>query len=154
MTVDLEALSAELLVTSRVETAEGRGFDVSGLPLNAVLDICRRHWDELAWLFERLTADGTAVSLDQANWLGGALLSVHRRACRRDHLVCCRAPGARGGRSCSSAWPFPVQLDALDKIAALTFTSEMPPKKVIETVVRTLVGVAKPLIGSGQNATD
>jgi hypothetical protein len=41
-----------------------------------------------------------------------------------------------------------VQLEALDKIAALTFTSEMPPKKVMETVIRMLGGVTKTLIGS------
>lgn len=152
MTVDLEALSAELLVTSRVEVAEGRGFGVSGLPLNAVLDICRRHWEELRGLFERLTAEVEGVSLDQASWLGGALLGASPRIAA-EIISCAAGHPSPEAADIYERLPFPVQLDALDKIAALTFTSEMPPKKVIETVVRTLVGVAKPLIGSSQDAS-
>lgn len=147
MATDLEALRAELLVSAAVRNGE-REFRVSGLPLNAVLDICRRHWESVSGLFDKLMAQvqsGEAITLDQANWLGGALLTAIPEVAA-EIIAVCAGHGVEAGVVYREL-PAPVQLDALDKIAGLTFTSEMPPKKVIETVVRMLGGVSQTLIG-------
>jgi hypothetical protein len=147
MTMDLEALRAEVLCTAKVRNGE-REFQVQGLPLNAVLDICRRHWDSVSGLFDKLMSqseDGQAFTLEQANWLGSAVLTSIPEVAA-EIIAVCAGWGVEAGVVAKDL-PGPVQLDALDKIAGLTFTSEMPPKKVIETVVRMLGGVSQTLIG-------
>ena len=143
MAENLEALSAQLLVTEHVEVAGGKGFDVSGLSLDAILILARRRKQDAGELFDTLVsqvgADG-GISIEKAEWLGGALLSTAPQIAAE--IIALSA----GYESVEAAelfrkLPMPSQVDALDKIARLTFTSEMPPKKVFETVVRALAGV-------------
>jgi hypothetical protein len=127
-----------------------REVPVSGLPLDAITDLCRRHWNDLSDLFDNLVGQVKSGQIDpelnSINWLGGALLSTLPNVAAEIIAVC--AGWSLEAAEVVKAVPFPVQLEALDKIAALTFTSEMPPKKVIEIVVRTLVGGSKLLIGN------
>lgn len=149
MGADLEAIRAELIVTRRVEIAEGRGFGVSGLPLAAIVAICRRHWEDCSTLFDQVIGkigEAPGISLDQANWLGGAVVSAFPQVAAEIISEC--AGWGEEGADIAAALPMPVQLNALNQIAELTFTSEMPPKKVIEIVVKTLKGVGVTLIGS------
>lgn len=148
MAMDLEALRAELVVTAKVHMGT-REVPVSGLPLPAIVDICRRHWNDVNGLFENMVGQveaGQDINVDMANWLGGALLSALPDVAAEIIAVC--AGWTVEAAAVVRDLPFSTQLEALDTIAGLTFTSEQPPKKVIETVVRMLVGVTKPLIGT------
>lgn len=147
MTTDLEALRAELLVTAKVKNGE-REFGVSGLSLNAILLICRRHWNALGDLFNSFVEraeGGEDIDLNHTQLLGSALLSAVPTVAAE--IIASAAGYGIEAAEVVADLPFPVQLQALETIAGLTFTSEMPPKKVIEIVVRTLSGVTKPLIG-------
>lgn len=146
---DLAALRAELLVTATVQMGK-REVQISGLPLDAIVDICRRHWNDVSGLFDNLVAQVASGEIDPdlgtMNWLGSALLTSLPQVAAEIITVC--AGWSLEAAEIVRALPAPVQIEALDKIAALTFTSEMPPKKVIETVIRMLGGVTKTLIGS------
>jgi hypothetical protein len=147
--MDLEALRAELVVTATVHMGK-REVPLSGLPLDAIVDICRRHWSDVGGLFDKLVGQVASGDIDPElntmNWLGGALLAALPQVAAEIITVC--AGWSLEAAEVVRALPAPVQLEALDKIAALTFTSEMPPKKVMETVIRMLGGVTKTLIGS------
>lgn len=149
---DIDALRKQLLVTERVNVAGGAGFEVRGVSLDAILRICRRHWGEMGQLFEQVMerADGgIGLDLNQAGDIASGLLeSVPTIAAE----IIAEAAGYSEPDAIElfRKIPAPSQLEALDKIAALTFTSEMPPKKVIEIVLRHLVGVKKTLIGNDQ----
>lgn len=150
MTENLEALRAELLVAERVEVAGGRGFDVSGLSLDAILTVVQRHKEDAGELFDTLVAQvgkDDGISLDQAEWLGGALLSA-APAIAAEIIALAAGYQSQEAADIFRQISMPSQIDALDKIARLTFTSEMPPKKVFETVVRALTGVKLTLVGS------
>jgi len=148
--MDLSVLEAQLLVSRQVEIAEGRGFGVSGLPLDGIVAICQRHWEQATALFDDVIAKvGGELDLEQTNWIGGALLSTVPDLAADIIAVAAGYPAAEAA-AVFRKLPFPVQLAALENIAELTFTSEMPPKKVIETVARILVGIAKPLSGASQ----
>jgi hypothetical protein len=143
---DLEALSAELLVTKKVEVAGGKGFAVGGLHLDGILTICRRHREDVTKLFEQVVETGGG--LEQAAAMSETVLSATPDIAAE--IIAFAAGHPDAAEAVFRKLPFPVQLDALNKIAELTFTSEMPPKKVIETVARTLAGVAKPLTVSAE----
>jgi hypothetical protein len=150
MAETLEALRAQLLVTERVEVAEGRGFDVSGLSLDAILLIVQRHKKDVGELFDTLVrqvGQDEGISLDKAEWLGSALLGA-APAIAAEIVTLAAGYESPEAVEVFRKVPAPIQLDALDKIARLTFTSEMPPKKVFETVVRALTGVSMTLAGS------
>jgi len=152
VSLDLEALRAELITTQRVSTAAGKGFDVAGLSLDVILRLFRRHASAFNGLFDQLmqkAGDGPAISLQQADWLGGALLAATPRIAA-EIIAEAAGHGSPEAADLYQLLPAPVQLDALDKIAALTFTSEMPPKKVMEIVARILGGVNQTLIGNEQ----
>jgi hypothetical protein len=143
---DIDALREQLGLTKvRVNVAGGAGFDVGGLDSDSILRIFRRHSADLRELFDNLVV-GSAISLDQASALGGALLTS------APHIAAEIVAEAAGYPDAAAIeifrqLPAPILMDALDKIAGLTFTSEMPPKKVIETVARMLRGVSLTLIG-------
>lgn len=148
MQLDLEALRADLVPTTVVKVAEGKEFAVSGLHLDGILTICRRHWTDAGALFEKFlgdisSPDGT-ISLEDGGSLGSAVLGGAPRIAA-EIIACAAGYSAPEAVDIFAELSFAVQLDALEKIAELTFTSEMPPKKVIEIVARTLAGVAKPL---------
>jgi phage-related tail protein len=142
---DIDALRQQLLVTERVNVAGGAGFDVGGVSLDSILRIFRRHSTQLRDLFDNLVV-GAKVSLDQASALGGALLSSAPEIAAE---IIAEAAGYSEPEAVALFRELggPIQLDALDKIAGLTFTTETPPKKVIETVARMLRGVSLTLIG-------
>lgn len=147
--LNLEELRSRLVATATVQMGE-QEVPVTGLPLDAILDICRRYWSDVSGLFDNLVGDVETGKIDAdlttVNWLGGALLTSLPQVASEIIAAC--TPFGVAAAPVIAATPFAVQLEALDKIAALTFTSEMPPKKVIEIVVRTMVGGTKLLIGS------
>jgi hypothetical protein len=147
---DIDALRKQLgLVKEHVNVAGGAGFDVGGLNLDSILRIFRRHSDDLRDLFDSLVsgADGSpSLNIDQASALGGALLASAPRIAAEIIAEAAGFDDPEAG-ALFAQLAAPVSLEALDKIAALTFTSEMPPKKVLETVARMLRGVSLTLVG-------
>lgn len=117
-------------------------FTVQGLGLDAILAIFLRHRGEMSSLFDRAMAAKASgnLTLEVASELGGALLAGAPQIAAE---IIAAAAGSLTDEAVTIAreLPAPVQLDALDKVASLTFTSEMPPKKVLETVIRMMGGV-------------
>lgn len=149
MAADLEALRAQLLVSKRVEVVGGGGFDVFGLSLPSIVAVCRNHFEDCRQLFMQLASQsaGQQVTLAQATAIGDNLLLTAPRIAAE---FIARSAGYTESEAVDlfAALPFPVQLDALEKIASLTFTTEMPPKKVLEVVVRAVTGLASPVLGN------
>jgi hypothetical protein len=147
---DIDALRARLIAKRHVNVAGTEGFDVGGISLDSILRIFRRHGDDLRDLFDRLAGtNGGGISLDEASQLGGALLGSAPQIAAE---LIAEAAGFVEAEAAELflQLPAPVQVEALDRIAELTFTSEMPPKKVIETVLRHLKGVSLTLIGNAE----
>lgn len=120
-------------------------FVVRGLGFEEILAIYMRHKGEASGLFERLVNGGDgkpALSLDQVSLIGGALLSSSPTIA---YEIIAAAAGGLTDEAVAAVSTFgvAVQTDALDKIAALTFTREMPPKKLLEIVVRAAGGMAQ-----------
>jgi hypothetical protein len=148
---DIDALRQQLLVTERVNVAGGAGFDVAGVSLDSLLRIFRRHSADMRELFDRLVVGtgGPGLSLDDVSEIGGALLTSAPRIAAE---IIAEAAGYSDPAAAEVfvQMPAAVALEALERIGRLTFTEEMPPKKVIETVARLLGGVSQTLIGSDQ----
>lgn len=146
MATDLVALRASLIAREQVKVPGGEGFAVAGLSLPAIIDLCRRQFDDMRTLFDTLIASvggNETLSLDNANAISGNLLELAPRVAGEIIAVAAGFEPAAG--EVFTDLPVSVQLDALQKIADLTFTEEMPPKKVLETVVRHLAALVNPL---------
>lgn len=138
------SLKALKLPTEAVTLPDGESFTVRGLSLADITAIVRGRGPEFSLLFDtyRDKTGGDAASLDDANMgdLGQSLIEL---APDIASLVIAHASGDGDEEDYRIArrLPFPVQLDAIEKIGKLTFDAEGGPKKVVETVVRVLHGV-------------
>lgn len=128
---------------------------VRGIGLHAAVAIYRRHEGELtAWftkMLERGEPGSPSLNLAQASTLIEGLL-VGAPDLAVDIIAAGMGFAADPGAiALASGLGLGVQMDALTKIADLTFTSEMPPKKFIETVVRlasATVSLAQPAMAA------
>lgn len=133
-----------------VKVSDGEGFAVRGLSPAHVVDIYFRHIGELGDLIDRLvaqyqegggqfTVDTTAViAMNMAKDAPLILGEIIAAAAGADP-----ADEQNWADSVQIAFslPFPVQADALEKIAALTFSSDMPPGKFVRLVARAVQSV-------------
>lgn len=126
-----------------VQTSDGEGFAVRGLTPLQVFSLYYRHTGELGELFEGIMKNvresGAAGQVD----VESVMLSMLRNA---PTVFCEIIVLATGGRTedevnfeaalkIAESLPFPVQADAMAKIAELTFTAEMPVGKFLTLVV-------------------
>ena len=143
-----QGLRAELLGSRTIRTAGG-DFVVRGLNAEAIFAIVGRHREALSALFDRLVVQGEGgpqISLDQTETLVVALVDAVPEIVG---LIIAAAAGPMTDEAIAiaRALPAPVQMAALEAVAELTFTSEMPPKKVLEIVVKAMGGVTSALEG-------
>lgn len=140
-----------------VEVAEGASFTVRGFSPDDALAIYHRHTGELSRLFDEFAgvAKGKAkVEVDEikafTNSVG--MNMVHGAPRVIAEIIAVAAGGNPQDEdefnqdvSVALKLPAGAQLDALQKIGELTFTSEMPPGKFLAVVVKLAGGTAAAL---------
>jgi hypothetical protein len=128
------------LPTETVEVPGSDSFAVRGLSLQDVTVLVRKHGPILTMLFEKFKTQTGDLSPETVAALGTSLLETAPEVASE---IIALAEGSAEAEDVEGAarLPFPVQVDALEKIATLTFTSEAAIKKVVETVIRAATGV-------------
>jgi hypothetical protein len=122
--------------TETVETAGGE-FAVRGLSLPDIAEIFEAERAPLSKLFGEIAVDGAGgVLLDDMAGLAVKLASVAPSVVAR--IIASAAD--EEDETIALELPFPVQIDALEKIGRLTFATEGAAKKVMETIIRMVKG--------------
>lgn len=132
-------LSHLKLASETVVTPGGESFSVRGLSFVDISAVVRPYGPQLGSLFDGFK-DGT-FSLDDPTAL---LSNLINRAPEAAALVIAVAADEEDV-ALAARLPFPVQLEALEKIAGLTFASEGGAKKVLETIIRVATGTTSAL---------
>lgn len=145
----MAGLTGALIATREIVT-NGGTFDVRGVAVDEIASLFLRRRDEIEDLFARIfvaAKEGDGVpSMDHAEAIVGRLL-IESPAIVAELIAMAAGPVTDETVAIARCLPAPVQIAALEAIAELTFTSEMPPKKVLETVVKALGGLASLLPG-------
>ncbi|MBH0113265.1 hypothetical protein I5E68_09935 [Novosphingobium sp. YJ-S2-02] len=133
------------LPTKQVQVADGVSFTVRGLAPYDALGLYYRHTGELSALFDKLALKGsvepgdvsavTTVAVSAAPRVMAEIIVVAEGTDPSDEVF---EEEVRAALKLPAA----AQMDALGKIADLTFTSEMPPKKFLAVVLALAQGAA------------
>lgn len=115
----------------------GGDFAVRGLSLNDISWLVQRHGQKLNNLFTQFQQ--SADELDTATVAAFALPLLQSAPEIAAELIAC-ATGDAEDAEMAAQLPFPVQLDALEKLVELTFSAGGGPKKLVEIVVRLAQG--------------
>lgn len=131
------------LIARRTISTPGGSFAVRGLSPHDVFAIYRRRAGEMALWFERMQASDR-FSLDAMPAVATSLLDTAPDI--GAELIAAAADAGTDAEAVGIARQLPigVQVEALEAIASLTFTQEMPPKKLLEIVVRMARGLTAP----------
>jgi hypothetical protein len=115
----------------------GGDFAVRGLSLDDLAFIVQRHGAKLNSLFTDFIKKGGDLTVEAVADFALPLL----QACPEiaAELIAC-ASGDPEDSGVAATLPFPVQLEALEKLAELTFNVSGGPKKLVETVLRMAKG--------------
>lgn len=131
------------LIDRRTIKASGGEFSVRGLSPQDVFCIYRRHAGDMALWFDKL--QGTAdLSLDAAPALAASLLDTAPGLCAEIIAAGADAGTDEEAIGIAKMLSLGVQAEALKAIADLTFTEEMPPKKLLEIVTQMARSVNSP----------
>ena len=114
----------------------GGDIAVRGLSLDDLSFIVKRHGAQLNALFQSFTAAGELTVEGVADFALPLLNAAPELAAE---LIAC-ASGDSDDAAIAATLPFPVQLEALEKLAELTFNVSGGPKKLVETVLRMAKG--------------
>ncbi len=126
-----------------VQVSDGEGFPVRGVSPAMLLGLYNRHAGQLSNLFERLAERYRTAGNFEAEDAQAVVLGLLNDAPIIMAEIVALATGSDPADSANweldleiaSKLPFPVQVDALMKIGQLTFTSDMPPGKLMALVV-------------------
>lgn len=122
-------------VTAKVNVAKGEYIVLRAIAFDDVIRIARSHGKAFDELFARVTRAETEeqeISLEDSNALAASLLGS-APAIAAD-IIAFAADDPEAGEF-ARRLPFPVQMECLQTIASLTFTTEEGPKKLLETVL-------------------
>lgn len=114
----------------------GGDFAVRGLSLNDISWLVQRHGGKLNSLFLQFQLEGELTADSVAAFALPLLQAAPEIAAE---LIAC-ASGDPGTAEIAAGLPFPVQIEALEKLAELTFSVGGGPKKLVETVLRLAQG--------------
>lgn len=136
--------------TIAIETPGGM-FAVRGLSLSDISSLAVRNRETLKALFEKATQSDGAVELDNMEAIAVSLaqtapgIVAEVIALATDEFDDEAIEAAKG-------LPFPAQVEALEAIGKLTFTTEGGLKKVVATIINVTKGTTT-AIGSLQTST-
>lgn len=140
--------------TLPVAVSAEESFTVRGVGLNDILHIYYRHTGALSLAFEKLASQyrsqGGVDADDVSGLIAGAIQEFPLLIAELITIATGADPDdvAAFGRwtDVVQRMSVGVQLSAMEKIGALTFTSEMPPKKLFALVARS-IGLAQATAG-------
>lgn len=112
-----------------------------GLCLDDVLQIARIHGEAFNTLFEKFTGgDAPEIDLENSAQIAGIMVDHAPNIAASIIAYAADDPDAA---EVARRFPFPLQIECLEKIGALTFIMEGGPKKLLETVIRITGGATK-----------
>lgn len=123
------------LPSAEVEFSGGK-FAVRGLSLDDIAYLVSRNKASLTALYDEFQDAGGSSTGDLSAVIVPAIQTAPRLVAE---IVACAA-GDADDWEVARQFPFPVQVEALEHILNLTFSSEGGPKKVLEAVVRLAQG--------------
>lgn len=145
-----------------IETPDGK-LTVRGVSLPDVVALVRNHGPVFSSLFSKVMAgDNVSLSLAEIGAVGQELLTNAPEAAAEIIVLACDDVVDKESMNIARRLPFPIQLEALEKIGRLTFSTEGALKKVVETVIRVAEGTSGKLAelnaphstnGSGHSAS-
>lgn len=115
-----------------VEFPNGGDFAVRGLSLDDISYLVQRHGQQMESLFSDFANTTGEITVEAVAAFALPLLKAAPEIAAG--LIACGA-GDKDDVGIAATLPFPVQLDALQKLAGLTFDVSGGPKKLLETVV-------------------
>lgn len=149
-----------------VQVSDTESFPVRGLSPSGVVGLYYRHTGQLSDIFERImggyqengvvaTSDVQAIAMslvEQSPQIMAEIIALASGSNPADETLASDADGnpimSDAGDRLLTCWEadvavalqlsFPVQADALEKIGAVTFTSEMPLGKFVALVARAI----------------
>lgn len=121
---------------AKVELPGDDSFVVRGLSLNDIAILVQRHGKRLSELFTQFSQQNELTTDAVAAF---ALPLIQTAPEIVAELIAC-ASGDPDDAELAAQLPFPVQIDALEKLARLTFEAGGGPKKLVETVIRLAQG--------------
>lgn len=127
-----------LVIPTKTVEIPGGSLAVRGLSFNDLSSLVRNYAPAMKGLFDRLTGAGEDVSMEDAGKFALALLET---APELAAAIIAHASGEPESVDAASLLPFPMQLELLEAIAVLTFSTEGGAKKVVETIIRLAQGV-------------
>lgn len=139
---------------AEVSLADGQSFTVSALSPNHIFGLYHRHRGELGSLYDAITGgakDAETIAAFSVHLFNNApMLLAEIVALAAGANPFDESPIDPENPEGVNAWqaevaaaaglPFPAQVDALNKIGELTFTSEMPPKKFLGVLLEMMRG--------------
>ena len=127
------------LPTETVETPGG-DFAVRGISFSDVSALIQSDGPELSALFDHYSGslNGDDLSTTEVMALSGSLNEIAPDIAAK--IIVTAADGDEDDLATIRKLPFPVQVDALEKIVKLTFDSTGGPKKLVETAIRVFRG--------------
>lgn len=114
----------------------GGTIAVRGLSLDDVAYLVRLHKASLEELFDSFQTEGDLTAEAAMKFVGPLVQTMPRLAA--DAIAC--AAGDHEDADIAAQLPFPVQVEILELVIGLTFSTEGGPKKLVETVVRLALG--------------
>jgi len=127
----------DLKIPEAIIEIPGGNFAVRGLSLDDLAWLVRRHGEAMRKVFSEFTASDADLTSDSV--AGFLLPLVDSMPGLVSEIIAC-AGGEAGEADLVRKLPFPVQIDALEKVIDLSFDAAGGPKKLVETVVRMAQG--------------
>lgn len=133
-------LGLSIYSPSREIQTPGGVITVRGLGLDEIIALFRSRADEINDIYGQIVekdGDSFKINAEKANGLGELLLIEAKNVAAEIITLGCGEYSDEAYFRAKSL-PFPLALTILETIADLTFTAEIPPKKVFEIVMRAL----------------
>jgi hypothetical protein len=136
------ALKHLKLPTAEVENPGGN-FTVRGLSFVDITALVGLHQAELSALFDQIKVGEGKLDIEDPSAMLSGLMAQAPEAAAQIIALAADEPDV----AIAVTLPFPVQLDALEKIVGMTFAAEGGAKKVLETIIRVATGAAAAIKG-------
>lgn len=135
-------LSGIAIASRSIKVPGGDTFAVRGLSLSDLTALYHGHSGDMGLWFERFIGG----SDDSGTAMGDAIASIIASAPNLAARAIALGAGdsSDDGAAAAGGFPLGTQIEALSAIGDLTFTEDMPPKKVFEIVSKMAVSLVGP----------
>lgn len=137
-------LASFTLPTETITLPRDQTMVVRGLSFEDITILVKAYGGDLTALFSQMASGQGELALTDTTALVAKFFNMAPLAAAHAIALAADAPEYV---EAARRLPLPVQLDAIEKIAALTFEVEGGPKKVLETVIRIAQGTTEVIQG-------